>query len=89
MTDDDDAEVIEESFSNTEVEEIHSDFDHGLGRIKRIRSTVLDEEKGNNPLLGDGNCDGVDGCPICFEPWTSGGLHRVCALRCGHLFGKQ
>lgn len=31
----------------------------------------------------------VEGCPICFEPWTSGGLHRVCSLRCGHLFGRQ
>ncbi|PJF17720.1 RING finger and WD repeat domain-containing protein 3 [Paramicrosporidium saccamoebae] len=35
----------------------------------------------------DDHC--TDGCPICFEPWSSGGLHRVCSLRCGHLFGKQ
>lgn len=33
--------------------------------------------------------DGVDGCPICFEPWTTSGIHRVCSLRCGHVFGKQ
>ncbi|PAA87850.1 hypothetical protein BOX15_Mlig026854g1 [Macrostomum lignano] len=30
-----------------------------------------------------------EGCTICFEPWTSSGEHRVCALRCGHLFGKS
>jgi E3 ubiquitin-protein ligase RFWD3 len=27
-------------------------------------------------------------CPICLEPWTSGGRHRICSLKCGHLFGK-
>lgn len=26
-------------------------------------------------------------CPICFDLWTSVGDHRVCALKCGHLFG--
>lgn len=38
----------------------------------------------------DDECEqDADGCPICYEPWTSGGIHRVCSLRCGHLFGKQ
>lgn len=27
-------------------------------------------------------------CPICFEPWTNTGDHRLISLRCGHLFGK-
>ncbi|KAG0557278.1 hypothetical protein KC19_11G116300 [Ceratodon purpureus] len=27
-------------------------------------------------------------CPICMEPWTSTGNHRICSLACGHLFGK-
>ncbi|XP_063053426.1 E3 ubiquitin-protein ligase RFWD3 [Engraulis encrasicolus] len=26
-------------------------------------------------------------CPICFEPWTTMGDHRLAALKCGHLFG--
>lgn len=26
-------------------------------------------------------------CPICMEPWTSTGRHRLASLRCGHLFG--
>ena len=29
------------------------------------------------------------GCPICLEPWTNSGRHRLCSLRCGHLFGRQ
>ncbi|GLJ40076.1 hypothetical protein SUGI_0820600 [Cryptomeria japonica] len=26
-------------------------------------------------------------CPICMEPWTSSGNHRISCLPCGHLFG--
>ncbi|VDM01475.1 unnamed protein product [Schistocephalus solidus] len=28
-------------------------------------------------------------CSICFEAWTTSGAHRICCLRCGHLFGKR
>ncbi|CAN0270757.1 unnamed protein product [Lampetra fluviatilis] len=28
-----------------------------------------------------------DLCPVCFEAWTNAGSHRLCTLRCGHLFG--
>lgn len=28
-------------------------------------------------------------CPICYEPWCATGKHRVVALRCGHLFGRE
>ncbi|KAG6553637.1 hypothetical protein Mapa_004551 [Marchantia paleacea] len=28
-------------------------------------------------------------CPICMEPWTNTGEHRICSLACGHLFGKS
>eukprot|EP00038_Savillea_parva_P018674 m.24974 g.24974 ORF g.24974 m.24974 type:complete len:738 (-) comp4198_c0_seq1:185-2398(-) len=27
-------------------------------------------------------------CPVCFEPWSTSGRHRVVSLKCGHLFGK-
>jgi len=27
-------------------------------------------------------------CPICFDPWTASGEHRIVSLACGHLFGK-
>ncbi|KAK5642969.1 hypothetical protein RI129_009136 [Pyrocoelia pectoralis] len=26
-------------------------------------------------------------CPICLESWTNAGDHRVCCLKCGHVFG--
>nr|XP_002123329.1 E3 ubiquitin-protein ligase RFWD3 isoform X1 [Ciona intestinalis] len=28
-------------------------------------------------------------CPICFEPWTNSGKHRLVSLKCGHLFGQK
>ncbi|KAJ3645941.1 hypothetical protein Zmor_023560 [Zophobas morio] len=28
-------------------------------------------------------------CPICFDDWTNSGEHRICALKCGHLFGHK
>ncbi|CAL8074268.1 unnamed protein product [Calicophoron daubneyi] len=31
--------------------------------------------------------DDADSCPICFDSWTSTGNHKLCCLRCGHLFG--
>ena len=36
------------------------------------------------------NDDDDDGafCPICFEPWTNSGEHRISSLKCGHFFGK-
>lgn len=28
-------------------------------------------------------------CPVCLDVWTSAGDHRLCCLKCGHLFGKS
>ena len=28
-------------------------------------------------------------CSICYEPWTTTGLHRIVSLKCGHLFGQS
>ncbi|CAL4138231.1 unnamed protein product [Meganyctiphanes norvegica] len=28
-------------------------------------------------------------CPICFEPWSNSGDHRLASLKCGHIFGSM
>lgn len=33
--------------------------------------------------------DPLKDCPICLFTWNSTGPHRVCCLKCGHLFGKS
>ncbi|XP_015898419.1 uncharacterized protein LOC107431904 isoform X3 [Ziziphus jujuba] len=33
----------------------------------------------------------IDGlfCPICMEAWTSDGVHHICCLPCGHIYGMS
>ncbi|KAK1611525.1 hypothetical protein QYE76_035198 [Lolium multiflorum] len=28
-------------------------------------------------------------CPICMEPWTCNGDHRICCIPCGHVYGRS
>eukprot|EP00250_Pteridium_aquilinum_P000994 c11172_g2_i1 orf=2-1090(-) len=35
------------------------------------------------------DCADCTNCPICMEPWTGEGIHRICCLACGHLFGRS
>lgn len=28
-------------------------------------------------------------CSVCLDVWTSAGEHRLCSLKCGHLFGRK
>ena len=54
-----------------------------------------DEDEKNEPeaksLKVDEGEDDDDGafCPICFEPWTNSGEHRISSLKCGHFFGRS
>jgi len=42
-----------------------------------------------NKNLDISDIDSDQACPICMEQWTSSGEHRLCCLRCGHLFGHS
>lgn len=41
---------------------------------KEITSSLYDDDDGSI-------------CPICLDAWTNSGAHRICSLKCGHLFG--
>ncbi|KAM3262789.1 hypothetical protein ACQJBY_053106 [Aegilops geniculata] len=28
-------------------------------------------------------------CPVCMEPWTCSGDHRICYIPCGHVYGRS
>ncbi|PWA99589.1 Zinc finger, RING/FYVE/PHD-type [Artemisia annua] len=34
-------------------------------------------------------CEVFDVCPICFQPWSSDGVHQICSLSCGHIYGRS
>jgi E3 ubiquitin-protein ligase RFWD3 len=40
------------------------------------------------PSQGE-NSESSSTCMICMEEWTIGSAHRVCCLKCGHLFGRS
>lgn len=49
--------------------------------------------EGENRDEGGGDDDGAEetnsSCTICMEEWTIGSEHRLCCLKCGHLFGRS
>ncbi|XP_029055663.2 E3 ubiquitin-protein ligase RFWD3-like isoform X3 [Osmia bicornis bicornis] len=51
--------------------------EHDELKVKRPKEVSLDESE----------TDSDQSCPICMDLWTSSGDHRLCCLRCGHLFG--
>lgn len=49
----------------------------------------MDHNHRSDPEDGHDSDSEATACPICFEPWSSAGKHRIVSLRCGHLFGKS
>ncbi|XP_018570512.1 E3 ubiquitin-protein ligase RFWD3-like [Anoplophora glabripennis] len=47
-----------------------------------------DEKESRKRSLSEDDDDGRL-CPICLDNWTNTGEHRICALKCGHLFGYK
>ncbi|XP_050303639.1 E3 ubiquitin-protein ligase RFWD3-like [Anthonomus grandis grandis] len=52
-----------------------------------------DTETEENPSQGPSQSylaeeDGAT-CSVCLESWTNCGAHRICSLKCGHLFGHK
>ena len=43
----------------------------------------------NQPTDDEDDDDDGAFCPICFEPWTNSGNHRIASLKCGHFFGQS
>ena len=57
-------------------------------RIKQIESSQdlipHQKQKITSSQDVDSQC-----CSVCYEPWTTTGLHRLVSLKCGHLFGES
>lgn len=48
-----------------------------------------DDDTADDESLLRASQDEPSTCMICMEEWTIGSEHRVCCLRCGHLFGRS
>ncbi|XP_054856683.1 E3 ubiquitin-protein ligase RFWD3 [Eublepharis macularius] len=61
-------------------------LDH-RGAAVQQKKTPLKGANSTVPVTPSEEEESGDTCAICFEEWTNAGGHRLCALRCGHLFG--
>ncbi|KAF8563416.1 hypothetical protein P879_11870 [Paragonimus westermani] len=75
-----DAEYIPISDSDSDLSPYEQDEFKDLKNLENENKEPL---KTGDVTFGEDS----DNCPICFEPWTSTGPHKLCCLRCGHLFG--
>lgn len=55
------------------------------------KSPNPEQSKGAKRSYGAMMAEDDDGqtCPVCLDVWSSAGDHRLCCLKCGHLFGKS
>ncbi|XP_058793186.1 E3 ubiquitin-protein ligase RFWD3 [Phymastichus coffea] len=76
-----------QSGTETEVENEEQSNEEIVQSQKKIK---LDETVENQPgILHNDSSDEDQRCPICLEVWSNAGEHRLCSLRCGHLFGLK
>lgn len=56
---------------------------------KRNRENSTSPASKRKKINDDVDKDESSTCPICFDNWTIYGEHRLCALKCGHMFGYK
>lgn len=92
---------VESTHSNNQVESI-IDENSRLSDVVFVPEPILPNRGSKRELEVDNNDeinkkkriedeDDDEGnlCPICFDVWSNQGTHRVCCLRCGHIFGHS
>ncbi|KAH9285781.1 E3 ubiquitin-protein ligase RFWD3 [Echinococcus granulosus] len=73
-------------------------YDDSTEPVEEVIGLDLFEEDGTENQMGNFPLSDTSGrspmeesdiCSICFESWTTSGPHRICCLKCGHLFGRS
>ncbi|KAJ4773961.1 E3 ubiquitin-protein ligase RFWD3 [Rhynchospora pubera] len=73
-----------------EVEEGEEDEEGNEGGGKSEGSVEILEGKGKeNVGVESGDNSALPTCPICMDTWSPEGLHRVCCIPCGHIYGRS
>ncbi|XP_076286306.1 ring finger and WD repeat domain 3 isoform X2 [Lasioglossum baleicum] len=79
--------------NHSEESDSNDNADTNVQTEEQEEDTKDDEEskakKAKEEILDESDVDSDQSCPICMDLWTSSGEHRLCCLRCGHLFGHS
>ncbi|XP_045463560.1 E3 ubiquitin-protein ligase RFWD3-like [Harmonia axyridis] len=94
---DDDAVSIVSNSSNSSNEDTISrgvtPFPEEIGKEETNGNDENEDNDGesNSKKRSRSQYENEDGqiCPICLDNWTNSGEHRICCLKCGHLFGHS
>lgn len=78
---------VNETVSNTENGRLQQESAVNVCLSNQDLSSCLSPAKKKRSLELLVDDDDCQTCPICFDHWTTNGDHRLCALKCGHLFG--
>lgn len=85
-------EYVADEASATDTEEpdvvFVGEFEEQRGSKREHEDEDTSESNKKKRIESDEDDDG-NLCPICFDIWNNSGTHRVCCLRCGHLFGHS
>ena len=84
FSDEPDVAVVAEEETNRKRKADDTDENSQDDAAKKAKSDEGSSQKGQDE---DDDDDGAF-CPICFEPWTNSGDHRIASLKCGHFFGQ-
>nr|XP_043631206.1 E3 ubiquitin-protein ligase RFWD3-like isoform X2 [Erigeron canadensis] len=95
--DDETEEEEEEEDNDSEEEEeeevatVESRVSPGPVKGKFMSQDINENNKNGSNDNEEFDASGIDGlcCPICMDVWTNGGLHQICCLPCGHIFGMS
>ncbi|XP_011503751.1 PREDICTED: E3 ubiquitin-protein ligase RFWD3-like [Ceratosolen solmsi marchali] len=78
---------MSQSSNDTEINFSQNVEDENIVQSPKKIKLHEDVNKKINTVLHNDSLNDDQKCSICLEIWSSAGDHRLCALRCGHLFG--
>ncbi|XP_008549760.1 E3 ubiquitin-protein ligase RFWD3 [Microplitis demolitor] len=74
--------VIDDDSDDTQNQDVDEEIEMAKKKLKLDIKTKEDKAAEEDEDNDTGRL-----CPICMDYWSNSGDHRLCSLRCGHLFG--
>lgn len=82
-------DVVDIEESDNDNADNNSENEAQTGDTKDNYEDEIKAKKAKETTLDNSDVDSDQSCPICMDLWTGSGDHRLCCLKCGHLFGHS